>query len=296
MFSGETELHAAVSGGADSMCMLDIMLGLVPELTVLHFNHKLRGAASDADERFVRDYCEDRGVPLIVGYPEVPLEHNENAARAARYTFFAKYAKTAATAHTADDNVETVLMRLTRGSGGKGLGGINPVSRHGALRIVRPIICLTRTEVLEYLEYNSIPHIEDESNSDTRFTRNRVRAELIPVLREINPKLSEHALALSEDLRRDEDYLAQQARAFLEAAGFSADKASFGRYAFRTLHPAISSRALIIAAESLGVSLYREHIEAALKLTGANKGGWVLEFPRGVRLVCKNNILEFTIS
>jgi tRNA(Ile)-lysidine synthase len=278
------------------MCLLDIMLRLGINVTVLHFNHKLRGAASDADERFVRSYCESRGVPYILGCPEVVLERGENAAREARYAFFARYAKTVAVAHTADDNTETMLIRLARGSGSKGIAGIGPASMRGDLKIIRPIICLTRTEVIEYLSINSITHIEDESNADTRFTRNRVRAEVIPVLREINPKLSDHALELAEDLRRDDDYITQQSKAFLAAAEFAPDNLRFDRAAFSALHPAVASRVLISSAEAMGIGLYREHINEALKLTAANKGGWTLEFPKGLRLTCKRNILLFTIS
>ncbi|MDR2606118.1 MAG: tRNA lysidine(34) synthetase TilS [Oscillospiraceae bacterium] len=300
MLSGEKLIYVAVSGGADSMCLLDLMLRLAPNfgftVTVLHFNHKLRGAASDADEQFVRTYCGGRGISLIAGSSGAPLKRGENAAREARYTFFAQYAESVAVAHTADDNAETMLMRLARGSGVSGLAGISPVALRGGLKIIRPIICLTRAEVLAYLEHNGIPHIEDESNGDTRFTRNRVRADIVPILREINPKTAEHALALAEDLRSYDDYITRQAETFLTSEGFTADNPRFGRKAFGELHPALASKVLTLAANAMGIGLYREHINEVLKLSSANKGGWTLEFPNSVKLVCERNFLVFTIS
>ena len=203
----------AVSGGADSVAMLHLLLSLQAELGIrieaAHFNHRLRGAESDRDEAFVRSLCEQWGVLLHLGSGDVFAradetgESVEEAARKLRYAFFDSLAQAVATAHTADDNLETVLLNLLRGTSLKGLCGI-PEKRG---RIIRPMLGVTRAEVEAYLAEHGLSHIEDSTNADDACVRNRLRHALVPLLRAENPSVANTVLRMSELLSQDEAYL-----------------------------------------------------------------------------------------
>ena len=196
----------AVSGGADSMALLWAMyllkepLGI--DLRVAHFNHGLRGEESDRDEAFVKDFCERFDIPLTVGRGDVRTGKKglEAAARDARYAFFQTLSGKIATAHTADDNAETVLMHLVRGTGLKGLGGIAPVRQ----QFIRPMLDVTRQQVLDFLEEYHIGYVTDSSNESDAFLRNRLRHHVMPLLKRENPALAENISAMSQHLREDE--------------------------------------------------------------------------------------------
>ena len=203
----------AVSGGADSMALLFAMYLLKDKLGIrlaaAHFNHNLRGAESDADEAFVRDFCQRYEIELFVGSAQVRAGEKglEAAARDARYSFFATLPGKLATAHTADDNAETVLLHLVRGTGLKGLGAIAPIRGN----IIRPMLSVTRQEVLDFLEEYYIPHREDSSNHSDDFLRNRLRHRVMPILKEENPSLAENLSAMALRLRQDEQALQENA-------------------------------------------------------------------------------------
>lgn len=206
--AGDT-VTCAVSGGADSMALLWAMYLLAPKLNIrlqaAHFNHRLRQAESDRDEAFVRAFCSRCDIPLFVGSGDVVAGKKglEAAARDARYQFLRALPGKIATAHTADDNAETVLMHLVRGTGLKGLGAIAPVSD----RLIRPMLTVTRQEVLAFLEEQHIDYVEDSSNASDAFLRNRLRRHVMPLLRQENPRLSENLSAMALRLREDEKTL-----------------------------------------------------------------------------------------
>lgn len=195
----------AVSGGADSMALLHGMYLLQEKLGITveaaHFNHKLRGAESDRDEAFVRDFCAEREIPLHVGSARVEAGEKglEAAAREARYAFLQSLPGIIATAHTADDNAETLLMHLVRGTGLKGLGGITPKTD----RLIRPMLAVTRQEVLAFLAAQNIPYVTDSSNETDDFLRNRIRHHVMPLLKAENPSLAENLSATALRLRQD---------------------------------------------------------------------------------------------
>lgn len=209
MLSPGDRLICAVSGGADSIALLFACYLLKDtldfQLEAAHFNHHLRGAESDRDEAFVRDFCQGYGIPLHVsGGQVVPGEKGlEAAARDARYGFLRSLPGKVATAHTADDNAETLLMRLIRGTGLKGLGAIAPVSGN----IIRPMLLVTRLEVEAFLEEWSLPHMEDSSNGTDAFLRNRIRHHIMPLLYGENPKIGENLSRTALTLREDETVL-----------------------------------------------------------------------------------------
>lgn len=202
---GDT-VTCAVSGGADSMALLFAMYLLKDKLEIrvraAHFNHRLRGEESDRDEAFVRQFCDRYDIPLSVGSSEVTAGKKglEAAAREARYAFFETLPGKIATAHTADDNAETVLMRMVRGTGLKGLGAITPVRDH----LIRPMLLVTRQQVLAFLEEYHISYVEDSSNAADTFLRNRLRHQVMPLLKQENPRLAENLSSMALRLREDE--------------------------------------------------------------------------------------------
>ena len=203
----------AVSGGADSMALLWSLYLLKEEwdldVSAAHFNHHLRGEESQRDEDFVRDFCAGYGIPLHLGSAQVvPGKKGlEAAAREARYAFLRTLPGKIATAHTADDNAETILLHLVRGTGLKGLGGIMPQNGN----VIRPMLGVTRAQVEALLEEYCVPHIEDSSNAQDQFLRNRLRHGVMPLLREENPRIAENLSAMALRLRRDEEALSAMA-------------------------------------------------------------------------------------
>ncbi len=205
---------AAVSGGADSVCLFLALKELAPRLGasvagVAHLNHKLRGAASDGDERFVAELAARHGMAFYPAEARVADAGGnlEQEARKARLNFYGRLIRegtcdSVATGHTRDDQAETVLFRILRGSGTAGMAGILPVT---GKRIIRPLIETSRAEVEEFLRARGIDWREDASNRDTRFARNRIRHELLPAFEhEWNPAIRE-TLARMADVAQEEE-------------------------------------------------------------------------------------------
>ncbi len=214
---------AAVSGGGDSVALLHLLAELAERslLTlagVAHVNHRLRGPASDEDERFCRDLARRFGVPCLVesaAVADVARSRRVSVERAGhhvRHAFFARAAAElgsgrVALGHTIDDQAETVLLRLIRGAGAAGLSGMRP--RAGLL--VRPLLGVGRAELRRYLADGGIPFREDASNADLRVPRNRVRHELLPQLRTYSPRIVEALARQAEIARADEAWLSRRA-------------------------------------------------------------------------------------
>ncbi len=223
LLPGSGLVLCAVSGGADSMFLLERLRSMGQPVAAAHYDHGLRGAASAADEAFVRNWCDKRSIPYrsqhgdVAGYAAKSGLGIEEAARELRYAFLERAADdlgaaVIATAHTADDNAETVVLHLTRGAGLRGLGGIPPVRG----RIVRPLLDTTRAEILVWLSEHGVSYVEDETNSSDAFARNRIRHRVIPALREENPALAETVSRTTRLLREDEEYLDGLARRFID--------------------------------------------------------------------------------
>lgn len=271
MLSEGDKLLCAVSGGADSMCLLHLMKENADKMgiTVIaaHFNHKLRGNEADRDEAFVSSWCEENGIVFISGQGDVrgyaEKEHLsiEEAARALRYEFLENAAESLgcskiATAHNADDNAETLILNLSRGSGAKGLCGIPPVRG----KFIRPILNMSRAEIERYLTQNNIPHVEDSTNASDEYSRNKIRHNVVPVLRELNPAFSQAVMRTSELMREDEACLNEMAQSFvdenLRANSLPCEKLS-------ALPKAVQSRVLRIMC---GRALSASHVNAVSKL------------------------------
>ena len=196
MLSPGDSVICAVSGGRDSMALLHLMLELQDALSVTvsaaHFNHQLRGEESRRDAEFVRQHCKRLGIPVFRGQGDVAAyakTHGlgtEAAARTLRYEFLASLSPGAkiATAHNAQDNLETMLMHLLRGCSLHGLSGIPPVRG----RIIRPLLTYPPEELSDYLTKNHIPHVEDSTNALDDAARNVLRHQVLPVLKQLNPR------------------------------------------------------------------------------------------------------------
>lgn len=214
---------AAVSGGADSMALLRILLALAPQLgltvTACHVNHGLRGPAADRDEAFVRAQCAALAVPLTVyrAAEPAPAGAGEDWARQLRYGFLARAAADGAlvaTAHTQNDQAETLLFRLARGTGVHGAAGI-PARRSA---YIRPLLCLTRQDTEAYCRAAGQPWVEDETNQNDDYARNRLRHYAIPALETANEGAVHNLSAFCARMARLDAYLAAQADALAAAA------------------------------------------------------------------------------
>ncbi|MCL2151709.1 MAG: tRNA lysidine(34) synthetase TilS [Oscillospiraceae bacterium] len=324
MLSGSGLVLACVSGGADSMCLLEVLLQISRErefdIGVLHYNHALRGEESDRDEAFTRESCMKLGVPYYPGRGDVMAYAKrtgtglEEAAREMRYSFFFGMAaemgaKKIATAHTADDNAETIIMNLARGAGAKGLSGIPPMREKDGATVIRPMLRVSRDEILSFMSRQGLPFVVDSTNSLDIYTRNKIRRTVMPVIREINPRFNETAAAVSELLRADEEYLSGIADRFLNNGdngwigggghdwsdsgdhrwndngdyGWIGDGNHSDRRSFRLDARQLLELPLAISGRSIrkicGGSLSYKHVKAVLELCGKKSPSASLSLP-----------------
>ena len=226
MFTCGNRVGVAVSGGADSVCLLHVLGELAPRLdlrlSVVHVEHGIRGDASLADAEFVRNLAARLELPFYFQHADVPAvdDNLEQAARRVRTAFFRRLIESGtvdriATGHTRSDQAETVLYRLFRGSGLAGLSGILPVSERG---IVRPLLDVTRSDIETWLRDRSIAWREDETNRDRSYARNRLRHEVLPALAaSFNPRIEEALANLATLARDEESYWASELEAKLPA-------------------------------------------------------------------------------
>ncbi len=259
--SPSTRILVALSGGPDSTALLHILRALhdSQELQlagVVHLNHQLRDDA-DLDEQFCADAAAALGLPFIAERVDVRAiaraqkRSIEDAAHVVRYAFFARAAQQAnadvvAVGHTRDDQAETFLLRLVRGAGARGLGAMHP--RSGV--VVRPLLEVPRSELLEFLDARRLPFRQDATNVDVGIPRNRVRAELLPLLAaRFNPRIAEVLAAEADLARADEEALGRTADGWLAAhpAALGSGRVALDRDALRTAPKAIAWRVLFRA-------------------------------------------------
>lgn len=207
LFSPKDKILVALSGGADSVALLRLLLALGYACEAAHCNFHLRGAESDRDETFVRRLCKELQIPLHVIHFETEREAEERhisiemAARELRYAWFEKTRReygitVVAVAHHQDDSVETLLLNLIRGTGINGLRGIQPKNGN----IVRPLLCLNREEIIGYLQDIRQDYVTDSTNLQDEYTRNKIRLNLLPMMQEINPSVKESILKTAQHL------------------------------------------------------------------------------------------------
>ena len=321
----------AVSGGADSVALLLLLmesrekLGIV--LSVVHFNHRLRGRASDADEKFVAKLASKHGLEFhtasldVAKKAKIERANLEDAARRARYDYFRLLVESGictkiAVAHTADDQAETVLAHLLRGTGLAGLGGIHPV----AGPVIRPLLNVRRNELRRFLRARKQIWREDATNLDTKRMRARIRRKLLPLLqKQFQPAIVEHLATLAGLAREDEAFLDALSEERLKALVQTNEKGA--RIAVDDLiHPwnkggfntgstedaekkewtrALSTRIVRRIVESVkprAGQLGAGHVEAVLELARSGQGGSSLTLPGGVEARKERNALVFHAS
>ena len=273
----------AVSGGADSVALLWAMYCLKDKLQIqlaaAHFNHGLRGEESDRDENFVRDFCARYDIVFFCQKSKVTAGAKglEAAAREARYGYLHTLPGKIATAHSANDNAETVLMHLVRGTGLKGLGGISPVKGN----VIRPMLTVTREEILAFLEEYHLSYVTDSSNETNQFLRNRLRHNVMPLLMQENPRLPEELSAMALSLREDEQALSALAQPVSDVEEL------------RNMPGAQRSRCLIAFLLANNVpEPEREHIALLESLVFSRRPSAQADFPGGITVARNYGKLE----
>ena len=303
LLNKEDKVLVAVSGGPDSISLLNILHELGYNICTAHINHGIRENA-DNDERFVKEFCEIRNIPCFI--KKVKLKEiksdmtTEELGRKIRYEFFDEIMKQEnctkiATAHNANDNAETVLMNMIRGTGLSGLKGID-ISRD---KIIRPLLEITRAEIEEYCEKENLNPCHDESNDETIYTRNKVRLELIPYIeKNINSNIVNNINRMAEIIAREEEYIKRQVDI---AYGDTLIAEEEGRTVcnlkkFNQYDNVIQKRLIIrYITKTLGNAkdIERVHIEDILKLCKNNVGGKYLTPNKYIKVAVNKGIVEY---
>ena len=296
----------AVSGGADSLVLLRVLLTLRDTLDItLHvatFDHQIRGTAGAEDVRFVEGIAALWSVPISTGRADVPAlamaekAGIEESARKARYQFLAQVARevgaaTIATGHNRDDQAETVLLHVVRGSGTAGLRGIlpkSPLSADPSILLVRPLLDTPRREIEAYLSHFGIEPRQDATNQDTNYTRNRLRHEILPLLEQINPQVRTALARTAEILQQDYETLLAQTPRFVPGSRGG----ELAREVFLQLSPAQQRITLRESAGGLTTaSISFERIESAVTLIREHAHGVRTPMGGGIWLVINNGLL-----
>ena len=297
MFTAEDTVIVGVSGGVDSVCLFLMLLELREEIgfqiVAVHVNHELRGAQADADESYVRTLCETYGIPCMVYRRNVEWiakkrkQSTEEAGRDIRREAFFRtmeemHGTKIALAHHKNDNAETLLLNLSRGTGLKGLGGMRPVS--GV--VVRPLLCLERAEIEEYVAQRGVPYCVDATNGEDDYTRNRIRNHVIPYLEsQVNEKAVEHMAQAMERLRGIEEYIDRQAEVLVRTC--VSESGVIRREAFEKIPEVLRSyvlKKLLTEAAGHEKDIQAVHVEALEDLL-EKQVGRELNLPYGVTAV-----------
>lgn len=252
---------AGISGGADSVCLLMLLLELKKslklELKVVHVHHGIRGESAERDAEFTRELCETTGTDFQLVRGDIPALARdtgttcEEAGRNFRYETFERLAREGgfnriAVAHNSDDNAETVLFNIFRGSGIAGVRGIRPCRRVDEnLTVIRPVLCLSRPEIEEYLKERKLCWCTDETNLENGYSRNKIRNSLLPQIKEqINENAGLHIGELSLQAAELEDMLEQQVSLEVTKCRFAGEACKIDGAQLKTLHVAVK-KALI---------------------------------------------------
>lgn len=303
---GDT-VSIGVSGGADSVCLLFLLTEIQKEISftlrVIHVEHGIRGDSSLEDASFVADLCKRLKIDCRIENiraAEYSAENGlslEEAARILRYAIFDKEAQRSggkiAVAHHMEDQAETVLFQMIRGSGLRGMGGMNPERDN----IIRPLLCLTKTEILDYLRQNQISYRVDETNSDITYSRNRIRKDIIPVLKEMQPESVKHIFSMAEDAREADEYIEKCAskvfdrtaiidgeNIWLDLNGWDQTEEILQKAVIRQI-----MALLIPQAKDVG----RAHVMDVQDIASGNCGRQV-DLPKGIRVIREKDSLLFT--
>lgn len=272
----DTAVLLALSGGLDSSVLLHLLAAQSKRdgfhLYAAHLHHGIRGEEADRDAEFCSRLAEQYGIPLFVKHTDVPTlaaergQSIEEAAREERYAFFEELMRKhgirlLATAHHADDHLETVLFRMARGTGLQGLCGIPAVRSFAGGFLVRPLLEFPKQEIEAYGAREHLPFVQDSTNRESVYARNRIRMEAIPALEHLGGDVQRSAIRMSRALAQDADFLQDAAKAFYEQ---NDTERGISAKALLEAHPAIRRRALAMLAPCALEAVHIEAIEALL--------------------------------
>lgn len=287
-----------LSGGPDSICLLEILFSLKEEigftLEALHVNHMIRGVEADEDELFLKEYCQEKGVPLTSVKLDVSALSKENdkteeeMGRDLRILELKKLgADKIALAHNKNDQAETILMRIIRGTGVSGLCGMEIKREDG---VIRPLLRTPRAEIEEFVAENNLPARQDKTNFEAEYTRNKIRLELLPKLLEFNPNIVDALDRLSASASDDEELLSAIADEFLQS---NRDKVLKIKD-LSQLSDAVFARVITRYLASFGLTedISAVHIKALRAAVKKNVGNKTIEFPHGFNILLKNGNIE----
>lgn len=300
----------AVSGGPDSMCLLDSLLKLkkklqIDEIAVAHLNHMLRDEATN-ETQYVEEYCKKNNIKFFCKYVDINKISKtckigtEEAGRIERYAFFDEVVKEVnankiAIAHNKKDNCETVLMHMMRGSGLAGLSGIKPFSQN----YIRPLIDCSRDEIEKYCEENKLNPKFDKSNNDNTYTRNRIRNELIPYIeKEFNPNIVDTLKRLSEVVQDTEEYMKKITNNAIQSIVIEKNENNIvaDLKKFNSLEKIIKSRIILEFSNSLlrtTKGIEKVNIEDIIKLCSNNIGNKFIMPNKNFKVLVNNGKIYF---
>lgn len=296
-----------LSGGPDSICLMHLMDSIRKdyrlELFAAHIDHQLR-AASKADADFVRKTCKAMNIRLFIKRVNLTKSKHsdsiEQRARLKRYSFFTELSKKLnidkiALGHNLDDQAETVIMRLIRGSGLSGLSAMKPSSKYDGIDIIRPLLNIPRADIRQYLSDHGIRYRIDRSNLSDKYTRNKVRNRLLPLLeKEYNPNIKKTLSTAAQSIALDYDFMEQSCAAEVRSMGKRIRIEKFKR-----LHPAMQNmvlRAYITAAQGSTRRIEYRHIREILELILNRPAGSVVNLPKGLIAKKKAGYVEIIVS
>lgn len=297
-----------ISGGADSVCLIlllnEIRKDIDFEIKAVHINHGIRGESACNDEDFSKTLCEKLSIPFTSYHVDVKAMAKdggltvEEAGRNARYACFAKEGNLIALAHHIDDQAETVLFNIVRGSGIKGVGGIEPVNERSEFTVIRPLLCITREEIIKYLDEKGESFCIDETNLENDYSRNLIRNEVMKELISIQPQSARHIADMAAELREAEDFIyAEAVSLYDEVSRREADNPLSILIETKELkdkQPIVVRYMIIYAIKQL-VSTYKDitrtHIEDVYSLIFKGKGKMIM-LPFGITATrVKNGII-----
>ncbi len=293
---------AAVSGGADSMALLRFLLEIKEEyslsISVCHVNHLLRGEEAERDQNFVRDFCDKNALPFYLLRCDVQSLAKEKGlgfeecGRDVRYSFFNETAEKLggakiATAHTLSDCAETLIFNLARGTSPAGLASISPIRGN----IIRPLIECTRDEIEEYLASLSQPFVVDSTNSDTAYTRNFIRSEIIPLFKKINPSFELSVQNLTELAREDTQYINAKSGELYAAA---LKDGKIDRNIFLNADKALRRRIIAKLLTENNVMLQKKTVDEIL--SAAEIGNFCINVKKDTFIVCKDGVIKLKVQ
>jgi tRNA(Ile)-lysidine synthase len=297
----------AVSGGPDSVCLLDALHRLSKDLeislVVAHYNHGLREKEDEAETRLVEDMVESMNLPFETGkayHLRGQGSSIEEKARDARYGFLEEVREShmagkIALGHNLNDQAETVLMRIMRGSGPPGIAGIPPVRDNV---IIRPLIGVKRQEIMDYLKVRRIPYAFDSSNTDKRYLRNRIRLELLPMMQDYEPQVIDRLCRLADIIREEDLFIETMASGWIDREAESAIDGgiSVPLSSFVNLPGPLRNRVARHILKRIGRSIRKigyDHIQAVLGLADGKGSQSMLDLPNGLRVRKIYDSLEF---